>query len=71
MLSELQAERQLAAIEAASAPNMNPEGWRKVVSKYRRFLTGSASGKSEGGLASALGGIPMKRVVTKKARPGG
>ena len=38
MLDELHAERQLAAIEAASAPYMTPAGQRQALDRYNTAL---------------------------------
>lgn len=67
MLPELRAERQLAAIEAASVPHMDADGHRKTIGKYTRLL-GREPGEQRTSLAEALGGLSMRRISepTKK-----
>lgn len=71
MLGPLQAERQLAAIEAASVPHMKQEAITKVVRRYERRVerpgTHRAATMHE---ALMQAGIPVE-VVPRKPSPKG
>lgn len=67
MLDPLQAERQLAAIEAASVPHLEQDAVLKIIRRHQRRMTPptETTGRS---LHEALleSGIPVKHVPTEK-----
>jgi len=62
MLPRLKAERQLAAIEAASFPDMDARARREILNKYRQALDEAGSvPATEAGLAAV--GIAVEHVT--------
>lgn len=69
MLPQLHAERQTAAIEAASVPHMSANSQREMLAKYRRLAAGGKQVART--LVEALGGVQIRRVeVPTKKRKG-
>jgi len=70
MLPQLQAERQLRAIEAAVVPHMKTEDAKSVTGRYRRQLEDRATAKkpASGGLFEAFqrAGLPIVYEEAKK-----
>jgi hypothetical protein len=63
MLPELQARRQLLAIEAASVPQMSDSSRSEVLRRYTSQLSGTKRAKS---LHEALGGFARTTLVPVK-----
>lgn len=63
MLPELQAEEQLAAIEAASVPHMTDQARRQILSRIHAAIPTRAKPATPGDLATA--GIRVKHVPKK------
>lgn len=63
MLPELQAEEQLAAIEAASFPELTDQARRQILARIHMAIPRKAKPATPGDLASA--GINVKHVPKK------
>jgi hypothetical protein len=66
MLPALQAERQLAAIEAASAPNMTKQSYKDTVSGYMRTIDAGAAPTRATAAALAGIGIAVEYVTAEE-----
>jgi hypothetical protein len=65
MLPQLQAERQLLAIEAASVPHMEQRSRAKVIGRYERHARDATRAKSTFE-ALIQAGVPVHDVPTSK-----
>ncbi len=66
MLPELQAERQLLAIEAASVPHMTDKSRTSVIGRWERLSRGAAAHAKSAVEALLQSGIPVRYVPTPK-----
>lgn len=66
MLSQLQAEKQLSAIEAAAVPHMKPEAQRESLQRHSRQIDDADKAKPKRLTPSDIGSLPFATQLVPK-----